>query len=528
MGIKIEWNLVVGCLVLLGSIGETVVPELELAKFASRLGAFNESDLIAFHGVIAKKVLAAVQDATPLDLGGISVLVRDESTYINVSLSKVKIEGLDSLRVLDVATSTQHLRASVLLRAAQMRLSSTFKMKAFLSNNFNSSTIYDAGTFEVDIDRPAISWFARLVGESNEQLAVAQSGVRTHMSEVDFAFTTSSKHELSPEILETLGMALVDESRLRLERALSQSIDKAMRRAQPDVTRVLEELLLEDDVPQTFGFGSHCRGKCDIVEKARIQSEKLAQQRYDNGNASDYDDDNSATTDVGAPLHQVHHHRSRRQVPCNNGTELDDYVDYLFRFARRLIRVMEPIPGPNLTVCIEDSIQVFLHDLQVRGVHTLSREKPAYVKCNDKGDVTVGLVVKVEKITGTAKYRVIHDYRHLLFQGDADFKLKNTLVWVQISQLGNGNNRLDVFRIWRLGKVREFPSSWGGLFLVRFQYATCAFQSTPRGVNEPAIVPYGERCSVWVLVSKPPSEANFTSECKHVSITPVCLPWLLL
>ena len=447
MGIKIEWNLVVGCLVLLGVIGETAVPELELSKFVSRLGAFNETDLVAFHGLIAKKVLAAVQDATPLDLGGISVLVRDENTYINVTLSKVKIEGLDSLRVLDVATSTQHLRASVLLRAAQMKLSSTFKMKAFLSNNYNSSsTIYDAGTFEVDIDRPAVSWFARLVGESNEQLAVTQSGVRTHMSEVDFAFTTSSKHELSPEILETLGMALVDESRLRLERALSQSIDRAMRRAKPDVTRVLEELLFEDDVPQTFGVGSHCRGKCDIIEKARIQSEKLAGRQYD--------DENRASVDADG-AHQLHHHRSRRQVPCNNGTELDDYVDYLFRFARRLIRVMEPIPGPNLTICVEDSIQIFLHDLEVRGVHTLSREKPAYVKCNKQGDVTVGLVVKVEKITGTAKYRVIHDYRHLLFQGDADFKLKNTVVWVQISQWGNGNNRLDVFRIWRLGKVSK-------------------------------------------------------------------------
>ncbi|XP_003740483.1 uncharacterized protein LOC100904548 [Galendromus occidentalis] len=457
MSMKIEWSLVVGCLVLLGSIGETAVPELELSKFVTRLGAFNETDLIAFHGLIAKRVAAAVRDATPLELGGISVLVRDENTYINVTLSKVKIEGLDSLRVLDVATSTQHLRASVLLRAAQMKLSSTFKMKAFLSNSFNSSTIYDAGTFEVDIDRPAISWFARLVGESNEQLAVTQSGVRTHMSEVDFAFTTSSKHDLSPEIMETLGMALVDESRLRLERALSHSINKAMRRAQPDVTRILEELLLEDDVPQTFGVGSHCRGKCDLMEKARIQSEKLA-QRYDN--SSDYDD--NAAASVGA--HQLqHHHRSRRQVPCNNGTELDDYVDYLFRFARRLIRVMEPIPGPNLTVCIEDSIQVFLHDLEVRGVHTLSREKPAYVKCNKQGDVTVGLVVKIEKITGTAKYRVIHDYRHLLFQGDADFKLKNTVVWVQISQLGNGNNRLDVFRIWKLGKMHIRLRGLGGV-----------------------------------------------------------------
>lgn len=425
---------------LFGRVGDAIIPELELSQFAGRISALNETDLIAFHGTIAKKVLSAARYASPLDLGGLSVLIRDENTYVNVTLSRVKIEGLNSLRVLDVATSTQHLRASVLLRAAQMRLKSMFKLKGFINNQANSSTIYDGGLFEMHVDRPAISWFARLVGEKNGELNVAQSGVRTHMNEVDFTFTsTAEKHELSAEILETLGMALVDECRLRLERTLGQYIDKAMRRAKPDVARVLEELLLRDDVPLTFGVGSHCKGAtCDGIEKPRgspglqiVQDIRIIQ------------------TETGSRPH----HRSRRQVPCNNGTELDDYVDYLFRFARRLIRVMEPIPGPNITVCVEDSLQIFLHDLQVRGVHTLSRQKPAYVKCSKHGDVTVGLVVRVDNIIGAAKYKVIHDYRHLLFQGDADFKLKDTVVWVQISQLGNGNNRLDVFRIWRLGKV---------------------------------------------------------------------------
>ncbi|OQR67754.1 hypothetical protein BIW11_02138 [Tropilaelaps mercedesae] len=436
---RLRWGSIIGVLVLLGNIGETAMPELELARFAGRISGLNETDLIAFHGTIAKKVLAAAKYASPLDLGSLSVLMRDDNLYVNVTLSRVKVEGLDSLRVLDVATSSRHLRASVLLRAAQIRLKSTFKLKGFINDDANSTTIYDGGHFETHVDRPAISWFARLVGENSGELAVTQSGVRTHMNEVDFTFTTTTttttanKRDLSPEILETLGMALVDESRLRLERTLAQYIDKAMRRARPDVTKVLNELLLRDDVPLTFGVGSHCRGpNCDITGNSRGGLQEVR-------DVEDVPD--------GA------HHRSRRQVPCNNGTELDDYVDYLFRFARRLIRVMEPIPGPNVTVCVEDSLQIFLHDLQVRGVHTLSRQKPAYVKCNKHGDVTVGLVVKVEKITGMAKYKVIHDYRNLLFQGDADFKLKDTLVWVQISQLGNGNNRLDVFRIWRLGRV---------------------------------------------------------------------------
>jgi len=34
--------------------------------------------------------------------------------------------------------------------------------------------------------------------------------------------------------------------------------------------------------------------------------------------------------------------RRKRQVPCEVGEELDEYVDSLFRFLKRLVRVMEP------------------------------------------------------------------------------------------------------------------------------------------------------------------------------------------
>lgn len=39
--------------------------------------------------------------------------------------------------------------------------------------------------------------------------------------------------------------------------------------------------------------------------------------------------------------------RTKRQVPCQRGQELDEYVDSLFRFASRLVRAMEPVSLPN-------------------------------------------------------------------------------------------------------------------------------------------------------------------------------------
>lgn len=42
--------------------------------------------------------------------------------------------------------------------------------------------------------------------------------------------------------------------------------------------------------------------------------------------------------------------RRKRQVPCEVGPELDEYVDSLFRFGRRLIRVMEPFSVRPTTI----------------------------------------------------------------------------------------------------------------------------------------------------------------------------------
>ncbi|KAL3178803.1 hypothetical protein MRX96_009478 [Rhipicephalus microplus] len=282
-----------------------------------------------------------------------------------------------------------------------------------------SRVIDESGQFEAVLGRAAMSWFARVLHVDKDDLLVAQTGLRTHVDEVvTKRFQPTAKARTQSEdqdVMGVVGDSIVDHVRQMVEEKLNKVITKAVSTKPSEVQDLLESLVVptpHSEVPRTFSPHGH-----------RI---------------------------------------SKRQVPCNNGTELDDYVDYLFRFATRLIRAMEPIQGPNFTIYIEEHLQVFLYDVQARNVYTLSRRKPAYVICKH-GDVTVGLVIRLDSIMATAKYRVLTDHRHLLYNGDADMKLSGTVVWIQISQLANGNNRLDVVRIWRLGKAQVLLKGLGNL-----------------------------------------------------------------
>ncbi|XP_029824110.3 uncharacterized protein LOC8028061 [Ixodes scapularis] len=432
------------CIVKIATSGEDVVPTTPKAvppvapeaaadeppvvppaihNVTGNMRSMDEVQVRALHALLKRKLEKARElirkDLDPFRAGALGILIQEPGAYVNVSLTKVVVKGLSDFTVRDVASNNAAMRASVLLRLPRVEVICSYRIKGYLNSDDQkeSRVLEDSGQFEAVLERAAMSWYARVLHVDKDDLLVAQTGLRTHVDDVaKRSFRSSRKNAsraLDHEVLDVIGASIVDHVRHMVEEKLDRVITKAVSSAHGEMHDLLEAMVApspHSEVPRTYSPHSH-----------RL---------------------------------------SKRQVPCNNGTELDDYVDYLFRFATRLIRAMEPIQGPNFTIYIEEHLQVFLYDVQARNVYTLSRRKPAYVICHH-GDVTVGLVINIDNILATAKYRVITDHTHLLFNGDADIKLSGTVVWIQISQLANGNNRLDVVRIWRMGKAQVLLKGLG-------------------------------------------------------------------
>ncbi|XP_077527790.1 uncharacterized protein LOC144139253 [Haemaphysalis longicornis] len=417
------------CVVKLVTSGD----EVSLPKSSSSLNitgnmrSMDEDQVMSLHALLKRKLERArglvSHGLDPMQAGTLGFLIQETGTYVNVSLTKVTVTGLSNFTIRDVATNNAAMRASVLMVMPRLEIRCAYRVKGYISSDAGteSRVMEDSGHFEAVLDRAAMSWFARILNVDKDDVLIAQTGLRTHVDDVTKRFlrTASGKGgQPGPEdqeVLDVIGASIVDHVRQMLEEKLNGVITQAVSKKPAELQDLLESMVVptpHSEVPRTYSPHGH-----------RI---------------------------------------SKRQVPCNNGTELDDYVDYLFRFARRLIRAMEPIQGPNFTIYIEEHLQVFLYDVQARNVYTLSRRKPAYVICKD-GDVTVGLVIELESIMATAKYRVLTDHRHLLYNGDADIKLSGTVIWAQISQLANGNNRLDVVKIWRMGKAQILLKGLGNL-----------------------------------------------------------------
>lgn len=171
----------------------------------------------------------------------------------------------------------------------------------------------------------------------------------------------------------------------------------------------------------------------------------------------------SPTSNKKRPLKRV-----KRQTPCKEGEELDDYVDQLFRFGSRIIRAMEPMTLPNTTIELPDySLKIFLYEGKGTRAYKLKRVKPAWVFCNND-TISLGITVEIEEVQVTYKYRVISGYR-LIFDGDLEARL-SPRAQAQFSQAKQEEDseepvqqRVDRVRLFRLGKVRVIIRGLGNL-----------------------------------------------------------------
>lgn len=160
--------------------------------------------------------------------------------------------------------------------------------------------------------------------------------------------------------------------------------------------------------------------------------------------------------------------RKKRQTPCQQGEELDDYVDELLRFGGRLVRAMEPITTPNVTIELPDyNLKIFLYDGKGTRANKIRRVKPAWVFCNND-TTSLGITVEIEELQVAYKYRVISGYR-LLFDGDLEVRL-TPRAQAQFSQAKQDEDstdpvqqRVDRVRLFRLGKVHVIIRGLGNL-----------------------------------------------------------------
>lgn len=160
--------------------------------------------------------------------------------------------------------------------------------------------------------------------------------------------------------------------------------------------------------------------------------------------------------------------RTKRQTPCQQGEELDDYVDQLFRFGTRIVRAMEPITTPNATIELPDyNLKIFLYDGKGTRAYKFRRAKSAWVFCSNE-TISLGLTIEVEELRVAYKYRVISGSR-LLFDGDLEAKL-SPKVQAQFSQKVQEEDseepvqqRVDRVRVFRLGKVHVIIRGLGNL-----------------------------------------------------------------
>lgn len=160
--------------------------------------------------------------------------------------------------------------------------------------------------------------------------------------------------------------------------------------------------------------------------------------------------------------------RTKRQTPCQQGEELDDYVDQLFRFGTRIVRAMEPITLPNTTIELPDyNLKIFLYEGKGTRAYKFRRTKPAWVFCSNE-TISLGLTIEVEELRVAYKYRVISGHR-LLFDGDLEARL-SPKVQAQFSQAVQEEDseepvmqRVDRVRVFRLGRVFVLIRGLGNL-----------------------------------------------------------------
>ncbi|XP_076322008.1 uncharacterized protein LOC143231351 [Tachypleus tridentatus] len=342
---------------------------------------------------------------------------------------------------------------SVELEFSILRITGVYNIGLLHKSNLDN-LLKDKGIFHGVIYNARATWSTRMISHSNSEMALEGSEVQTDFKDITYRFnsvvTIGSRNQISKKVLDALGSTIIDKMETLLDDRMEEVISQ--------VTGIPNQKVntFKKGVPSVRAvLGSHLS-----ANKSSLLSTR-------------------------------HHSIQKRQIPCQNGTDLDSYVDFLFRFTQRLLRNMEPFPLPNTTVWVEDThTLVFLYNTTFRGITTISRRREPYVICRNTTDnttiTTLGFISHFDMLRGRGLYRVLQGYRTLLFNGDAEIKVSNSKIFVQLTQIemANGDTTISVdrLRIWRLGKFRVLLRGLGNLTSALSMLITQQINQDPRSL----------------------------------------------
>lgn len=226
---------------------------------------------------------------------------------LNISIDTLQISGITKYIIQDISTNEKSKKMSALLRMPIIQLSMFYKTNGFMFHPKTTNNFYsDKGKITYTIRDWRTVFAGKIIGitKNNTQLDMAGFGIRSHYNYYESNVASFNEPETS---------SLIDIGKL-----ISAGI---MKKVINEVDDRMENIMLEHlgirEVGNWFKTGNDYSSQKEEDGQMLMMESKIHQ-------------------------HSTSRRRNRRQVPCETGPELDEYVDSLFRFVKRLVRVMEP------------------------------------------------------------------------------------------------------------------------------------------------------------------------------------------
>lgn len=260
-----------------------------------------------------------LKDALLIDSFTIPILNHDYN--LNISIDTIQVSGISSFTISDIATNVKSRKVSVLLVLPDVHLSMYYKLNGqHLDPKDNETRFYvDKGkvTYSVHGWRTVLA--GKVVDIVNKTIVeMAGFGMRSHY---DFFETQLESFVYGQDKREMIDICKLISSEI-MKKAINAVDDK--------FESVMLDRLNFREMTAWTGF----KDSDDNFQKEEDGQLLMMESKITETKRSDHS-----------------RRRQKRQVPCEAGEELDEYVDSLFRFLKRLVRVMEPfnVSVPFLT-----------------------------------------------------------------------------------------------------------------------------------------------------------------------------------
>lgn len=253
---------------------------------------------------------------------------RAEQYSINASLDTIQVTGVSHFITADIASNGKSRKVSALLRFPDIRISLYYKVSGQRVED-KERQLYSGYLDKGKITYAVHGWRTALSGKvvnivNRTRLELAGFGMRSHY---DFFESTieSFVHGGQERHNNKAGsqQQLIDVSKHISKDLLKKVINAVDDRLE---STVLEQL----DVHEMATWSNFRDAEYEREEEGSLLM--MESKVHEEQAAS------SSSRRRGGPGQS----RRKRQVPCEVGEELDEYVDSLFRFVKRLVRVMEP------------------------------------------------------------------------------------------------------------------------------------------------------------------------------------------